>query len=491
VRHGPGRSGSAGGTLLRVRVSGGRVAAAAARPPAWWPTGLYYGWALIAVLGITATLSYGILSYAFGVFIGPMGEELGWSHTEITGAFSLASMVAGVAALPVGRWVDRHGSRALMTAGSTLAALLLVGWAEVRTLPAYYALWALMGMASAAVLYEPSFAVVASWFHARRGRALTVLTFLGGFASVIFVPLATWLVEGHGWRQALLWLAAIYAGTTIPLHGLLLRRRPQDLGLEPDGARRAAPVIGESIGPQPVQRCVSVGVALRGREFRWLALAFALSALTTTAVSVHLVPLLVERGFSPAFAGGALGLLGLMALPGRLVFTPLGSRWSRATVTTSIFALQALGCVALLASSRPAAVWLFVGLFGAGFGAITPARAALVAELYGATHYGRISGVLALPLAVARAAAPVGASLVYAAGGRRPAGYDLVVLLLLILSVGSAGAVQAMRRREAVGRSGECPSAMADVAAVRCPACGALSGSPPRSGRRTRRRCAV
>ena len=433
--------------LLPVNVPSERAVARAGRPPGWWPSGVYYGWALVTVLGVTATVSYGILSYAFGVFIGPMGDELGWSKTEITGAFSLASIVAGLVALPVGRWVDQHGARAIMTAGSVLAALLLVWWAEVRTLAGFYALWALMGVASAAVLYEPAFAVVAWWFKARRGRALTLLTFLGGFASVIFVPLTTWLVAAHGWREALYWLAAIYAAATIPLHGLLLRRRPQDLGLEPDGGRTSAKpdAIGQARS-RSLEPSVPADIAVRGREFHWLTLAFALSTLATTAVSVHLVPLLLERGFSLAFAGGAMGLLGLMALPGRLIFTPLGSRWSRAAVTASIFTLQAVACVALLASRGPLAVWLFVALFGAGFGAITPARAALLAELYGPASYGRISGVLALVLALARAGAPVGASLVYTAGGGGAAGYDVVAALLLVLTVGSAGAVLAIRR---------------------------------------------
>jgi MFS family permease len=450
-------------SLLPVRVQSTERLVSSGRPPGWWPSRFYYGWALVGVLGITATISYGILSYALGVFIGPMGDELGWSNSAITGAFSLASMVAGLAALPVGRWVDHHGARGVMTAGSVLATMLLVWWAEVRTLPAFYTLWALMGVASAAVLYEPAFAVVAWWFQANRGRALTVLTFLGGFASVIFVPLTTWLVAAHSWREALLWLAAIYAATTIPLHGLLLRRRPRDLGLEPDGGpSTASPVAGRVTTPS-FELSVPAEIAVRGREFRWLALGFALSTLATTAVSVHLVPLLLQRGFSLAFAGGAMGLLGLMALPGRLIFTPLGSRWSRATVTASIFALQAAACATLVASRQPAAVWLFVALFGAGFGAITPARAALLAELYGPASYGRISGVLALILAIARAAAPVGASLVYAAGGSGAVGYDRLMVLLFVLSVGSAGAVLATRRSESAMAVPAASATLADL----------------------------
>lgn len=416
------------------------------RTPRWWPTRFYYGWALVGALGITATLSYGVLSYAFAVFIDPMARELGWSKTEITGAFSLAALASGVAALPVGRWVDRHGARGIMTAGSVLATALLVWWSQVHSLLGYYMLWALLGLASSAVLYEPAFAVVATWFRSRRGSALTVLTFVGGFASVAFVPLASWLVATHGWRDALLWLAVMYAVITVPLHGIVLRRHPDDVGLEPDGrspvaARRD---LSRVAAPELEEHSVPAEAAIRGRDFRWLSAAFGLSALATTAVTVHLVPLLLERGFGLAFAGGAMGVLGLLALPGRLVFTPLGDYWPRHTVTASIFVLQATGCVALLVTERAVGVWAFVALFGVGFGAITPARAALVADLYGPTCYGRISGALALVLSVARAAAPVGASLVYAAGG--PAtGYDSAVLVLVVLCLASAVALMAVR----------------------------------------------
>lgn len=411
--------------------------------PRWWPAQWYYGWALVGVLGVTETASYGVLSYAFAVFITPMSADLGWSKAQITGAFSLGALVAGLAAVAVGHWVDRHGARGLMTVGSLLAAVLLALLSGVRSLSAFYLLWGCMGLAMAAVLYEPAFAVVAAWFRARRSRALTVLTFIAGFASIVFVPLATWLVGAHGWRAALLWLAAIYAAATILPHALVLRRRPSDLGLTPDG-------IGARIGsggldaPHSAERSVTARSALQSPSFRWMALAFALASFATTAISVHLVALLLERGHGAAFAAAAMGVLGLMALPGRLIFTPLGSRWSRSRVTASIFALSAIACAILVLVRHPAAVWFFVVLFGAGFGAITPARAALVAERYGPAHYGRIAGTLALILSFARAAAPVGASLVYLAGASTlgvDRGYDVVLLLLAMLCLGAGVAI--------------------------------------------------
>lgn len=422
-------------------MSGGLIERATTRaeghPPRWWPSGLYYGWALVGTLGLTATVSYGILSYAFAVFIAPMSAELGWSRATVTGGYSLGALVMGLAAVPLGRWVDRHGSRGVMTAGSVLATLLLVAWSGVESVVAFYLLWAAMGVAMAAVLYEPAFAVVAVWFRRRRSRALTVLTFIGGFASVVFVPLAGALVEAHGWRGALLRLALVYAPLTVLPHALVLRRSPGDLGLEPDGEAR-----GEVPPPPSPAAEPPVGDALRSRSFRWLAVAFGLSSLATTTVTVHLVPLLLERGFGLGFAGAAMGLLGLMALPGRLVFTPLGARWPRTRVAALIFALSAAAGTILLISPSGWAVWVFVALFGAGFGAITPARAALVAELYGSAQYGRIGGMLAFIVALGRAAAPVGASAVYLAGGGAGRGYDLVLGVLVILCIGSAWAVR-------------------------------------------------
>jgi MFS family permease len=384
---------------------------------------------MVAALGITECASYGILSYAFAVFLAPMEAELGWSRTQLTGAFSLSWLVAGMAAIPIGRWVDRRGARVAMTAGSIGATALLLAWSRVERISSFYAIWIGVGVASAAVLYEPAFAVVATWFHRHRGRALTLLTFLGGLASVIFVPLASWLVHSQGWRAALVWLAAILGGVSIPLHALVLRRRPADLGLRPDGEALFA-ALPET---QPTQssRGIALGDAIQSRSFVLLSTAFGLSTLASTAMTVHLVPLLLERGYPPPLAAAAMGTLGLMALPGRLVFTPLGGRLPRAAVTATIFGLQALSAVVLLASGSAAAVWSFVVLFGAGFGAITPARAALVAETYGPHAYASISGVMALVLALARAAAPVGASLVRSSTGS----YAAVLVLVLATSV--------------------------------------------------------
>lgn len=375
----------------------------------------YYGWRIVAALSVTETISYGILAYAFTVFVAPMQAELGWSLATVTGALSLSLLVSGVASLPVGRWLDAHGPRILMSAGSVAAALLLLAWSYVETLFAYYLVWAALGVAQAAVLYDPAFAAVAVWFRRRRGMALTVLTFVAGFASVIFIPLAGQLLEAHGWRVAVRWLAAILAVGTIPLHALVLRRRPDDLGLRPDGAvqqeARLADAASEPtanvVPSAPDEPSLTAREAFATPAFLWLTVAFGLSNFVISALAVHIVPLLLAAGREPAQAAFIGGAVGLMALPGRLIFTPLGDVVPRFVIAALLFTTQAAGVTMLLLGTGDALLWAFVIVYGLGFGAITPARAALVADTFGPMHFGRINARMAMVQAGARAAAPV------------------------------------------------------------------------------------
>ncbi|HEX8035582.1 MAG TPA: MFS transporter, partial [Ktedonobacterales bacterium] len=246
-----------------------------------------------------------------------------------------------------------------------------------------------------------------------------VLTFIAGFASVVFVPLAQWLVQAQGWRTALVTLAVLLAAVTIPLHAVVLRRRPADLGLAPDGITDVswAPLAQAAHGDE---EGVPTRVALHGATFWWIATAFALTMLASGALTVHLVPYLIDSGYSPGFAASMVGLIGIMALPGRLVFTMLGEFIPRRLVTAMLFLLQAVALPALLLIPGVAGVLCFVALFGAGFGAVTPARAALVADHYGSTYYARINSVLGLFVTGARAVAPVGAGIMYDLLGSYP-----------------------------------------------------------------------
>lgn len=387
----------------------------------------YYGWVIVLALSLTQVTSWGVLYYGFGVLLPAMEADLGWSRATLTGGFSLALLLSALVAAPFGRWVDQHGTRALMTAGSVVATLVLLGWSQVSSVTGYYLIFAGLGIAMAAVLYDPAFAAVAVWFRVQRTRALAVLTFFGGLASLVFIPLTSWLVQTQDWRTALLILAAIVGCLTILPHALFLRRQPEDLGLVPDGAPVPAnlPIIEPGI---------SVAQALHTRSFWLLAVAFSSTTFVTLVLNVHLVSYLIEARFSPTLAATAAGLHGLMSVSGRLTLAPLAGRIGLVTLLALLMVCEVVAIVVLLLLPGEFGVFGYVILFGIGAGAATPVRAALIAARYGRAAYGAINGMLTLVSTPARFLAPVGAGWLSTMIGYRPLLWGLVGSLALALA---------------------------------------------------------
>jgi hypothetical protein len=438
----------------------------------------FYGWRIVGTLAVTETVSWGILYYAFAVFQVPMRAELGFSAATTAGAFSVAVLVTGLAAVPVGRWLDRHGARGLMTSGSVAAVLMVVAWSRVQTVAGLYLVFAGIGLVSAAVLYEPAFAVVVRWFAAARDRALLAVTVVAGFASTVFLPSSDALVRSLGWRDALLVLAGVLAVTTILPHAWVLRRDPADLGLHPDGAVTQA---GGSTGSAVIDDTDNPGAAgpglrrtaawaLRDPLFRWLTLAFAAHTLAVVVVAVQLVPFLQEHGHSSAFAAAVTGALGALSVTGRLAVTGAARRWPTAVVASVAFGLQCVGVAVLLAagSSRPGAL-VFVALFGLGFGVGTVARPALLADAYGTASYATLSALGGVAFTAAKTVGPLAAGAALAVTGSWTP-----VLLGLLTVTGIASA--------AAARSGSLVTVRAAGPARTCVRAGP-SGCPRRDGR--------
>ena len=360
-----------------------------------------------------------------------MERDLGASRAAITGAFTVGMGIAALAALPVGRWLDRRGPWALMTVGSCLGTALLIAWSRVESLTGFYVIWTLMGFALAATLYEPAFGAVVRWFPTEhRDRALTIVTLAGALASTIFMPIAAWLVEHGGWRQALLVLAATLAVLTIPPHAVVLRGQPPHL----DPARPRAPR-----GPG-----ATLDEASRTPIFWALAVAFAIGNFSTTAVTLHLIPYMVASGWSPLTMAASIGWMGAMQIPGRLLFVAVTGRFGALGVTMAVFLGQAAGlALVALAPSLPGGLFLMIVVLGAANGMGTLARATTLADVFGAGNYASIGGAVALGANGARAAGPLGASLLYLAlGGYRPVFWTLAGALAVV------GAVVAVAARD-------------------------------------------
>ena len=184
-----------------------------------------------------------------------------------------------------------------------------------------------------------------------------------------------------------------------------MRRRPEDLGLHPDGARQPDDAGGPS---SLVIEGASLRQALDDRGFWWLTAAFFLETFSTVAAGVYLIPFLIAGGYDPRFAAVATGLIGAMQVASRVVVTTAGSRWAQISLTATVFALQGIALVILLGWRGPIGVLTAVVFLGAGRGVVTIMRASLVAERYGRANYGAIGGTLALFVSGAAALAPVG-----------------------------------------------------------------------------------
>jgi MFS family permease len=363
-----------------------------------------HGWRIVAALAVTQTIGYGTLYYSFAVLLQPMADSLHASTTVVTGALTAAILAGASIAIPVGRWLDRHGGRALMTVGSVLATALVVAWSRVDSAGQLYAVLVGIGLCTAMVLYDPALAVVVSWFDAdRRPRAVLAVIVVAGFASTIFMPLTAVLLDHLGWRTALLVLAAVYGTVAVPLHALVVRRPPPTQATA-HVARRT--------------RAVVVRAALHDGRFWLLATAFVAHGAAMSAMTVHLVGFLIRQGHPATFAATVAGLLGLLSVTGRLVLTVAQRRQPLTVVVAAVFGVQAAAATALMMAggSRAGATVTVIG-FGLGFGVASLATPQFVAGRYGTAAYGTIAGVLTTPVTLAKATAPLAAAAALTATG--------------------------------------------------------------------------
>ncbi len=373
-------------------------------------------------LSVTQIVSWGSLFYAFSVLIAPIEQGTGWARDTIVGAFSLSLLVAGVGALPVGTLIDRIGGRTVMSLGSVLAGTLLTVLARTESVLVFYAVWTGLGVAMAMLLYEPAFAVIYASFGADARKGITALTLTAGFASTVFWPLSQWLVHAAGWREAIAILGLANLGLCAPLHLLFL---PSSAAV----AARASPLSAARAG---VLRRLA-----RSRAFWLLALSFSANMLAFSALSVHLIPLLQERGLSPGDAVLLAAAIGPMQVLGRVLEYTIGARFRPAQVGLVALGLLPLALIALaVAGSGWLLLIAFAMLYGASNGVLTIVRAVMPAELFGRESYGAINGALSAPVILSRAVAPIAASLLWSASG----GYGLVLGVLVGLGVvGMAG----------------------------------------------------
>ena len=349
-------------------------------------------WRAIPILGVSQVLSWGAIYYT-PVLIAPLiAEERGWSLTFAMGGFSLGLLAAGLCSPFVGKMIDRHGGHVVMPAGSLLGAAGLIGIAYATSPILYLAVWIVLGAAMAASLYDPAFATLARIFGADARRAITLLTFIGGFASTVSWPATHFLIDAIGWRGTYGCYAALLALLAAPLLAFALPREHAAAEILPEG-----PLAKRTKHIPPT-----------GWPFVLVAIAFAIYAFIPSALSAHMLAIFTRFGIAPATVVLIGALFGPAQVTARLLEFTLARRQHPLVIARLAIALLILACgmFALLGVSVAAAAG-FAVLFGITNGLMTIARGTVPLALFGASGYGRLLGRIARPALVMQAVGPL------------------------------------------------------------------------------------
>lgn len=363
---------------------------------------IFYGWIIVAVVFVTMGVGVNART-AFSLLFPPILAEFGWERGVTAGAFSFGFLVSAALSPSLGRLMDRRGPRVVIELGVVLIGTgLLLATQVTRPWHLYATLGVMVGGGSVCLGYTGQSLFLPDWFVRRRGLAMS-LAFSGvGVGSMIILPWSQALIGRSGWRAACWALGLLVLLLLVPLN-LLLRRRPQDLGLEPDGDRAAAGAAAAR--PSNVVDAAWAGVdwtlarASRTARFWWIASGYFLGLFAWYAVQVHQTKYLIEIGFTPGDAAWALGFVSLAGIPGQIALGWLSDRIGREWVWT-VGALGFAICYAtlLLLATSPTMPLLYVmviaqGMLGYG---LTSVVGAIPAEIFQGRHYGSIFGTLML-----------------------------------------------------------------------------------------------
>ena len=414
--------------------------------PRHWSSRLpfYYGWVIVGIAFVTMAIGVSART-AFSLLMPPLIDEFGWDRGVAAGAFSAGFLVSALLSPMVGRVMDARGPRpilltgiALMSAGLFLAPAIRQPWQFYATLGV------LVGCGANMITYTAHSQFLPNWFVRRRGLAISIAFAGVGAGAVVLLPWLQSIILTRGWRAACLTIGLLAALVLVPLN-LLVRKRPEDIGLLPDGAPQRPAVAGRRLEANIVDPAWAsvewtLGRALRTGRFWWIALGYFCGLLAWYAVQVHQTKYLTEVGFTPIVAGWALGFVSVVAVPGQIILGGLSDHIGRERIWAAGCLGFAICYAALMAlEQNPSNALLYLMVVSQGFlgYALTSVMGPIVAEIFEGPHYGSIFGTMTVALIGGGAAGPWLAGAIHDVTGS----YRLAFILAIACCVISALAI--------------------------------------------------
>jgi MFS family permease len=402
----------------------------------------YYGWVIVMVVFVTMALGVNART-AFSLLMPPILAEFGWDRAVTAGAFSFGFMVSALLSPVLGKIVDWRGPTTVMALGVSITGIgLLLATLGTEPWHLYLTLGVLVGSGSVCLGYSGQTLYFPNWFARRRGLA-TGIAFAGvGVGSIVLFPWFQLVIEHAGWRSACWTFGIVTLVLGLPM-ALLVRRRPEDLGLYPDGddappAGQTAATARNVVDPQWAAIDWTLGRAMRTARFWWIGLGFAGGLYVWYAVQVHQTRYLLDVGFSATDAAWALGAVSLLGIPGQIILGALSDRVGREPVWTIGCAGFALTYVLLLMLQGTPSFGLMVlmviaqGVLGYG---MTPVLGAIVSEIFAGRHFGSIFGTLMLGGIAGGALAPWVTGLMHDATGNYVGAFWLAIAVSVVAAI--------------------------------------------------------
>ncbi len=368
--------------------SGGRLPLGALR-------GVFFGWWMVAGASFLNAVGGGIYFFGFSAFFLPLTEEFDADYGTISTVFGLSNLVQGGLLAPfLGTLIDRLGTRRIMVAGITLLGLAYVLISTAPNLALFYVFFVLMAAPGILMGTQwPASTAIANWFSRRRGRAFGIVN--AGFGLGATVVIATnFLIASLGWRDAALIIGIFVLAVGYPLSALM-RHRPEQHGMAPDGAAAPLGPISNEQAEQPAPPSdgdFSPKEALNSRAFWLLFLSFSLRSGVSGATWLHLIPLIVDKGFEAGEGALLLAVFGVTSIPFRIVAATLLDYFDKRYVAAFLSGVMALSTVALVRAESLWEVVLAVVLFAVGSGGTAGLLQPIGAAYFGRRHYATIMG---------------------------------------------------------------------------------------------------
>jgi MFS family permease len=356
------------------------------------PTRIFYGWWMVLVCCITMAVGPILITGTFSIFIKPLAEEFGWSRGAISFGFSLVAFIIAFYAPLIGIFVDRFGPRRVITYGAVVfGAGFSSFWFLTPSLWHFYITYLITALGGASLTSIPFATAIANWFGYRRGIALGIMgvgVFLGGMYAP---PLVTYVIATAGWRWAYVTLGVLIWLVALPVSGLFLVNRPQEIGLQP--LQNSLASDAQAATAQALhEHDLTLAEAKKTTAFWCMAISFGLLSGVLHGCITHFAPLLTDKGLSSQQAALALMLLSGMGVLGRIIAGYLVDHLPAHLVAAGLFLGVIIGLLAAFHASDFRFALLFAAMAGLGFGAETDLMPYLIGHHFGLSSFGKIFG---------------------------------------------------------------------------------------------------